>query len=82
MWVWHVLPNGRSAYFYNVWGGRAFAADRFRSRLRTDLGQVFEAMRRGDVRARIAAELPLSQVAEALRLAESGTVNGKVVLTP
>ncbi|MFD3942146.1 medium chain dehydrogenase/reductase family protein [Streptomyces sp. NPDC058579] len=82
VWAWQALPNGRRAYFYNVWGGRAFAKDRFRSRLRADLGQVFEAMRRGEITARVAAELPLSQVADAMRLAESGTVNGKVVLTP
>ncbi|MGW2014724.1 medium chain dehydrogenase/reductase family protein [Streptomyces sp. NPDC001927] len=82
VWAWQALPNGRRAYFYNVWGGRAFAKDRFRSRLRADLGQVFEAMRRGEITARVAAELPLSQVADAMRLAESGTVNGKVVLVP
>jgi len=82
VWMWNALPNGRHAYFYNVWGGRAFAKDRFRARLRTDLGQVFEALRRGEITARIAAELPLSRVAEAIRLAESGTVGGKVVLTP
>ncbi|MEU4266617.1 medium chain dehydrogenase/reductase family protein [Streptomyces sp. NPDC026092] len=82
VWAWQALPNGRRAYFYNVWGGRAFAKDRFRSRLRADLGQVFEAMRRGEITARVAAELPLSRVADAMRLAESGTVNGKVVLVP
>ncbi|MER5931732.1 medium chain dehydrogenase/reductase family protein [Streptomyces sp. NPDC002054] len=82
VWAWNALPNGRHAYFYNVWGGRAFGKDRFRARLRTDLGQVFEAMRRGDITARIAAQLPLSRAAEAMRLAESGTVSGKVVLTP
>ncbi|MFF9019324.1 zinc-binding dehydrogenase, partial [Streptomyces eurythermus] len=32
------------------------------------------------ITARIAAELPLTQAAEAMRLAESGTVAGKVVL--
>ncbi|MFF9012782.1 medium chain dehydrogenase/reductase family protein [Streptomyces sp. NPDC014870] len=82
VWVWQALPNGRRAYFYNVWGGRAFGKDRFRARLRADLGQVFEAMRRGEITAGVAAELPLSRVAEAMRLAESGMVNGKVVLTP
>ncbi|WP_354637782.1 medium chain dehydrogenase/reductase family protein [Kitasatospora camelliae] len=82
VWLWNALPNRRRAYFFNVWAGRALSADRFRARLREDLGQVFAAMRRGEVTARIAAELPLSRAAEALRLAESGTVAGKVVLTP
>jgi NADPH:quinone reductase-like Zn-dependent oxidoreductase len=81
-WLWNALPNGRRATFFNVWAGHALSRDRFRARLRADLGQVFAALRRGDVTARVAARLPLAQAAEAMRLAESGTVAGKVVLTP
>ena len=82
VWLWNALPNGRHAYFFNVWAGRALNKDRFRARLRDDLTQVFAAQQRGDVTAQIAARLPLVQAADALRLAESGTVTGKVVLTP
>ncbi|MFJ6986660.1 MULTISPECIES: medium chain dehydrogenase/reductase family protein [unclassified Streptomyces] len=82
VWVWNALPNGRHAYFFNVWAGRALAKDRFRARLRADLTEVFDAFRRGEVTAQIAARLPLDRASEALRLAESGTVAGKVVLTP
>jgi NADPH:quinone reductase-like Zn-dependent oxidoreductase len=82
VWVWNALPNRRRAYFFNVWAGRALARNRFRARLRADLTQVFAAFQRGEVSARIAARLPLARAAEALRLAESGTVVGKVVLTP
>ncbi|MBZ3900868.1 MULTISPECIES: medium chain dehydrogenase/reductase family protein [Streptomyces] len=82
VWLWNALPNGRRASFYNVWAGRALSPNRFRARLRTDLTQVFAALRRGDVTAQIAARLPLTDAAEALRLAESGTVAGKVVLNP
>ncbi|MER5864899.1 medium chain dehydrogenase/reductase family protein [Kitasatospora sp. NPDC002040] len=81
VWTWNLLPNGRHAYFFNVWAGRALSKDRFRRRLRADLGQVFAALRQGDLTATVAAELPLARAAEALRLAESGTVQGKVVLT-
>lgn len=81
-WLWNILPNGRHAHFYNIWAGRALSKDRFRDRLRADLTEVFAALGRGDVTARIAAQLPLTKAAEALRLAESGTVTGKVVLTP
>jgi NADPH:quinone reductase-like Zn-dependent oxidoreductase len=80
VWLWNTLPNRRRACFYNVWAGRALSRDRFRARLRTDLTEVLEALRRGEITARIAAALPLTQVAEAMRLAESGTVAGKVVL--
>ncbi|MER6452930.1 medium chain dehydrogenase/reductase family protein [Streptomyces sp900105245] len=82
VWLWNALPNRRSAYFFNVWAGRSLAKNRFRARLRTDLTEVFDALRRGEVTAQIAAQLPLTHVAEALRLAESGTVAGKVVLKP
>ncbi|MFJ8358363.1 medium chain dehydrogenase/reductase family protein [Streptomyces sp. NPDC093984] len=80
VWLWNALPNHRHAYFFNVWAGRALSRSRFQARLRADLTEVFEALRRGDITAQIAAELPLTRVAEAMRLAESGTVAGKVVL--
>jgi NADPH:quinone reductase-like Zn-dependent oxidoreductase len=79
VWLWNALPNRRRARFYNIWAGRRNEA-RFRARLRADLTQVFEALRRGDITAQVAARLPLTEAAEALRLAESGTVAGKVVL--
>ncbi|QEU80802.1 medium chain dehydrogenase/reductase family protein [Streptomyces subrutilus] len=82
VWMWNWLPNGRSAHFFNVWAGRAYAKDRFRARLRADLTQVLTALQRGEITAKVAAEIPLARVAEAMRLAESGTVAGKVVLVP
>ncbi|MFJ9246713.1 medium chain dehydrogenase/reductase family protein [Streptomyces sp. NPDC101776] len=82
VWTWNALPNGRHAYFFNVWAGRALSKNRFRARLSADLAQVFAALQRGEVNAQVAAQLPLARVADALRLAESGTVAGKVVLTP
>ncbi|MEU6389337.1 medium chain dehydrogenase/reductase family protein [Streptomyces sp. NPDC046939] len=80
VWLWNALPNRRRAYFFNVWAGRALNRSRFRARLRADLTEVFAALDRGEITAQIAAELPLSRVAEAMRLAESGTVAGKIVL--
>ncbi|MFC5185982.1 medium chain dehydrogenase/reductase family protein [Actinomadura harenae] len=79
--LWNTLPNGRHAFFFNIWAGRRFRADRFRAQLRADLAEVFAALGRGDISAPIGAELPLARAGEALRLAESGTVTGKVVLT-
>jgi NADPH:quinone reductase-like Zn-dependent oxidoreductase len=82
VWMWNYLPNGRSAYFFNVWAGKSLAKNRFRARLNADLAQVFDALQRGDITAQIAAELPLAQAADALRLAESGATAGKIVLNP
>jgi NADPH:quinone reductase-like Zn-dependent oxidoreductase len=81
-WLWNTLPNGRRAHFYNIWAGQKLHTDRFRARLHADLTEVFTALSRGDITAPIAAQLPLARAAEALRLAESGTVTGKVILTP
>ncbi|MFF7456969.1 medium chain dehydrogenase/reductase family protein [Kitasatospora sp. NPDC008115] len=81
-WAWNALPNGHRAHFYSIWAGRILRKDAFRARLRADLTAVFGAVARGDVIARVAAELPLTDAAVALRLAESGTVSGKVVLVP
>ncbi|MFD0268079.1 medium chain dehydrogenase/reductase family protein [Streptomyces sp. NPDC127106] len=80
--LWNTLPNGRRASFYNIWAGRALSKAAFRARLRADLTEVFAAAGRGEVTPRIAAQLPLTRAADALRLAESGTVTGKIVLTP
>jgi NADPH:quinone reductase-like Zn-dependent oxidoreductase len=82
VWAWNALPNGRHAYFYNIWAGQALSKDRFRARLRHDLTQVLQAMAEGHITAQIAARFPLARAADALRLAESGTVAGKVVLNP
>lgn len=82
VWTWNALPNRRHAYFYNIWAGRRPAPRRFRARLRHDLTEVFQAMLHGGIVAQVAARFPLASAAEALSLAESGTVTGKVVLTP
>ncbi|MFE0461424.1 medium chain dehydrogenase/reductase family protein [Kitasatospora sp. NPDC058965] len=80
--LWNALPNGRSAHFYNIWAGRKYRQEAFRARLRADLTEVFTALRDGGLSAPVAARLPLARAGEALALAESGTVTGKIVLTP
>ena len=82
VWAWNALPNGKHAYLYNIWAGRGLARGRFRARLRHDLTQVLQAMAGGHITAQVAARFPLARAAEALRLAESRTVAGKVVLGP
>ena len=79
--AWDLGPNGKHASFFNVWAGRRRPA-RFRARLRDDLGQVFALLADGTLTAQVAARLPLDRAGEALRLAESRTVVGKVVLVP
>ncbi|MEU4445560.1 medium chain dehydrogenase/reductase family protein [Actinosynnema sp. NPDC050801] len=78
---WNALPDGRTARFFDIWAGKRDAA-RFRARLTRDLGAVLALLADGSLRAQVAARVPLEQVADAVRLAESGTVAGKVVLIP
>ena len=78
---WNLLPNGHRATFFNIWSGRRNRAA-FQSRVRADLGNVFELLRQGRIAGQVAARLPLERAADAMRLAESGTVTGKVLLVP
>lgn len=80
--TWNLLPNGRSATFFNLWAGKARRPERHQAEVRTDLEGVFAQLAAGDITARIARAFPLSEVADAVRYAESGAAAGKVVLVP
>jgi NADPH:quinone reductase-like Zn-dependent oxidoreductase len=79
---WNTVPNGRRASFFNVWAGAHRRPGDFRRRLAEDLGRVFQHLRDGTLTAQIAARLPLDRVVEAMTVAQSRTVVGKVVLLP
>jgi NADPH2:quinone reductase len=78
----NALPNGRRAVFFDVWGGKLLRPRRFRAHLRDDLSTVFSLLADGVLRPQIAARLPLTRIREAVELAESHTIVGKVVLVP
>ena len=80
--LWSALPNGRRATFYDLWAGHTSRPARFRRHLEHDLGAVFELLRDGTITANIAARFPLTEAVAALELAESRTLNGKVILLP
>ena len=80
--LWNLLPNGRSATFFNLWAGKARHPERYRSELREDLSQVFALLADGSITAQVARTFPLQEAGAALRYAESGGVAGKVVLLP
>ncbi|QKV95370.1 zinc-binding dehydrogenase [Streptomyces sp. NA02950] len=77
--LWNLLPNGRRAHFYNLWAGRRRLAA-YQERVRADLGEVLALLASGEFSAQVAARIPLAEAARGMRLAESGTVTGKVVL--
>jgi len=78
----NLLPNGRRAGFFDVWGGHLLHPRRFRAHLREDLAAVLDLLAGGHLRPQVAARLPLTSIREAVELAESHTVVGKVVLLP
>lgn len=78
---WNALP-GQRAVFYDLWSGHSRTPKRFRAHLEQDLGRVLELVREGVLTPRIAARLPLTEVVQAMELAESRTLDGKVVLLP
>jgi len=80
--AWKVLPNGKRAPFYDLWAGHRTSPRRYRRRLEHDLGRVLELVRDGAVTANIAARFPLADVVQESKLAESRTLNGKVILVP
>ncbi|WP_211247637.1 medium chain dehydrogenase/reductase family protein [Cryptosporangium arvum] len=79
--MWNTSPNARTAHFYNFWSGHRQLAT-FRQRLNEDLTAVFGLLADGVIVPHVAARFPLDRAAEALTLAESRTVAGKVILTP
>ncbi|WP_458087830.1 medium chain dehydrogenase/reductase family protein [Streptomyces malaysiensis] len=79
--AWNSLPNGKSAHFYNFWAGSR-CRTQWQRRLTEDLTQVLRLVADGVLTPRIAAEIPLSDTASALELAESRTVLGKIVIIP
>ncbi len=80
--TWNALPNGKRAVFYDLWAGHNTTKARYRQHLEDDLTQVFELVRAGILTANIAARFPLTRIVDALQLAESRTLNGKVLLLP
>jgi NADPH2:quinone reductase len=80
LYRWQLAPNGKSARFYNFWAGER-RTETFRRRLREDLTAVLALLAQGVITPQVAATFPLSRAAEALALAESRTVAGKVILT-
>jgi NADPH:quinone reductase-like Zn-dependent oxidoreductase len=77
---WNILPNGRKAYFYNIWDGKGSEA--FQGQLRETFAQLTTLLASGVLKPQIAARFPLAQITAAMKLAESRTVYGKVVLVP
>jgi len=77
---WNMMPNGRKAYFYNIWEGKG--SETFQKQLRETFTQLTTLLASGVLKPQIAARFPLAQITVAMKLAESRTAYGKVILVP
>ncbi|RZM26804.1 MAG: NADPH:quinone reductase, partial [Pedobacter sp.] len=77
---WTVMPNGRNAYFYNIWEGKG--SKNFQVQLKESFVELTSLIERGVLKPQIAARFPLTEIIAAMKLAESRTAYGKVVLLP
>ncbi len=80
--AWNAAPNGKKASFYDLWAGHRLRRGAFQARTRQDMTAVFTLLAEGVLKPQVAARLPLTSAREAMELAESHTVTGKVVLLP
>ena len=80
--AWNLLPNGKRASFYDLWSGHLRRPAAFRAPVREDVSAVLALLAAGTLTPQVAARFPLSQASEAMIVAESRTVRGKVVLLP
>lgn len=78
--AWNAWPNGKRATFYDLWAGHRTSKARYRRHLEADLGRVLQLVQDGTITANIAARFSLTDIVSALELAESRTLNGKVIL--
>ncbi len=77
---WNILPNSHYVTFYNFWGGSLLGPTAFRRRLAEDLHALFALLVKQAIQPVIAARFALADIGAAMTLAESRTIQGKVVL--
>ena len=80
--LWKLRPRGHYVNFYNFWRGRLVRASAFRSRFAEDLTTLFRLLQAGAIHPPVAAEFSLADISAAMTLAESRTVQGKVIVVP
>lgn len=77
-WLWNLLPNGRSATFYNIHHRRRELPQEFSE----DLQQLFALLKQRQVVPIVAGTYPLSDAREVHEKIDRGEVLGKIVLLP
>lgn len=78
MYLWRLLPGGKLTRFYSINAMRARHPGWFKQ----DLRHLFDLLKRGEIRPRVAERISFDQVADAHRRLEAGGLEGKIVLCP
>jgi NADPH:quinone reductase-like Zn-dependent oxidoreductase len=78
MYLWGLSPVGKRTRFYSINVMRARHPDWFKE----DLAHLFELLKTGAIRPRVAERISFDQVADAHRRLENGGLEGKIVLCP
>ena len=76
--LWRWLPGGKRIYVYSINLMRALHPDWFRE----DLERLFDLLKTGAIRPRVAERISFDEVGEAHRRLEAGGLDGKLVLCP
>jgi NADPH:quinone reductase-like Zn-dependent oxidoreductase len=76
VFLWNLLPNGRSAEFYSIGPLRKQHPDWFTQ----DLVQLLDMLAHDRIRPVIARRMPLAEARQAHELVEQADVQGKIVL--
>lgn len=79
--LWNLLPNRRGAHFFDLWAGKKHA-DTFHAALHHDLAELFTHLADGTLTPVVDSTYRLTDAGPALRRAETGSVNGKIILIP
>lgn len=78
LYLWGLMPRGKRTRFYSINTMRAWHPDWFKH----DLAYLFELLREGRIKPKVAARISFDQVPDAHRQLEAGGLEGKIVLCP
>lgn len=78
LYLWGLMPRGKRTRFYSINAMRAHHPDWFKQ----DLAHLFELLKEGRIRPKVAQRISFEEVPDAHRRLEAGGLEGKIVLCP
>lgn len=78
LYLWGLMPRGKRTRFYSINVMRARHPDWFKQ----DLAHLFELLKEGRIRPKVAERISFDEVPDAHRRLEAGGLEGKLVLCP